>query len=323
MVSLGINIIPEMPVTEILELIQAAEEIGYKFCLLADEGITPDVYVTLGAAAKLTNKIMLGPVTNGYTRHPAVTAVAIATMNELTDGRAMLVLVAGGSIVLDTFVIQREAPIEVVRESMQICRKLWSGEEINYDGERFSLHNARLNLKADNIPIWIAGRGKQMLQLAGKDADGVLLMVKSDIGPALEIINQYENKPKRIYMDRIAYTDQMIEDATRLFPYVLKDTPETQLRGFLEEHEIREFKKALQEGGIEAVSKLITTDIIKRYKVAGTPDECKHILSDLIDKHLLDVFLVNITTAGLNKNIQMLKDIYAIVYDNDILPIKP
>jgi len=43
----------------------------------------------------------------------------------------------------------------------------------------------------------------------------------------------------------------------------------------------------------------------------------------LIDKHLLDEFLVNITTAGLNKNIQMLKDIYAIVYDNDILPIKP
>lgn len=314
MVNLGINIIPEMQVSEILELIHAAEEIGYTHCLVADEGITPDVYVTLGAAAKLTTKIIIGPVTNGYTRHPAVTAVATATLNELTNGRAILVLVAGGSIVMDTFSIPREAPLSVVRESMEICRILWSGETINYEGRRFSIHNAKLD-RTHNIPIWIAGRGKQMLELAGKTADGVLLMVKSDIGPAIEIINQFENKPARIYMDRIAYNDQMIEDATRLFPYVLKDTPERQLRGFLEESEILNLTNTLNDGGIDEVAKLITPDMIKRYKVAGSPLECKQILHSLVKTHHLDGFLLNITTAGLQKNIQMLKDVYSIVYD--------
>lgn len=317
MINVGINIIPVMPVSEIIELIQVAEEIGYKYCLLADEGMTPDVYVTLGAAAKLTTKIKLGPVTNGYTRHPAVTAVATATLNQLSEGRALLVLVAGGSIVLDTFVIKRENPLSVVRESIEICRKLWSSELINFEGEKHSLQNARLDVSTSpqNIPIWIAGRGKKMLQMSGQMADGVLLMVKSDIGPALEIVNQYENKPMKIYMDRIAYTEQMIEDATHLFPYVLKDTPERQLRGFLDESEIKIFQNALEKGGVNEVSKLITPDIIKRYKVAGTPSECKTILNQLIQSHDLDVFMLNITTAGLKKNIQMLKDVYSILND--------
>jgi 5,10-methylenetetrahydromethanopterin reductase len=315
MINLGINIIPVMSVNEIIELIQAAEDIGYKYCLVADEGMTPDVYVTLGAAAKVTNQIILGPVTNGYTRHPAVTAVATATLNQLSDGRAILVMVAGGSIVLDTFKISRESPLAVVRDSIDICRKLWSGEIINYEGAKFSLNNARLEVGPQNIPIWIAARGKQMLKLSGQMADGILLMVKSDIGPAIDIVNQYDNNPSRVYMDRIAYTEQMIDDATRLFPYVLKDTPERQLSGFLEENEIKQLKQALETGGTDAVAKLITKDIIKRYKVAGTPDECKKTLNKLIRDHNLDTFMLNITSAGLKQNIQMLEDVYTIMQD--------
>lgn len=313
MMKLGLNIIPVMPVSEIITLIQAAEAIGYEYCLLADEGMTPDVYVTLGAAAQATKNIFLGPVTNGYTRHPAVTAVATATLNQLTGGRAILVLVAGGSIVLDTFVIRREKPLSVVKESIEICRKLWSGESISFEGEIFSLKNAHLESGIQHIPIWIAARGKQMLQLAGQKADGVLLMVKSDIGPAVELFSQFENQPKRIYMDRIAYTEQMIEDATHIFPYVLKDTPERQLRGFLDVKEIKELTQALKIGGTAAVSKLITQDMIKRYKIAGTPNECKQTLNQLKVDHQLDMFVLNITTAGLKKNIQMLEDIFSMV----------
>ncbi|MBE0686996.1 MAG: LLM class flavin-dependent oxidoreductase [Anaerolineaceae bacterium] len=313
MMKLGLNIIPVMPVSEIIALIQAAESLGYEYCLLADEGMSSDVYVTLGVAARETEKIFLGPVTNGYTRHPAVTAVATATLNQMSNGRAILVLVAGGSVVLDTFVIQREKPLTVVKESIEICRKLWSGDPISYEGEIFSLKNAHLEAGFQNIPIWIAARGKQMLQLAGRTADGVLLMVKSDIGPALELVSQYENKPKRIYMDRIAYTEQMIEDATHLFPYVLKDTPDRQLLGFLNDAEINRLKQALAIGGIDAVPKLITQDMIKRYKIAGSPQECKQTINQLKVDHQLDMFVVNVTTSGLIKNIQMLDDIFSIV----------
>ncbi len=316
--KLGINIIPVMPVSEIIAIIKSAEALGYEYCLLADEGMTPDVWVTLSLAAQETNRIFLGPVTNGYTRHPAVTAVATATLNQISGGRAFLVLVAGGSIVMDTFKIQREKPLSVVKESIEICRELWSGNAINYQGNIFALKNAHMDLPSQNIPIWIAARGTKMLQMAGQNADGVLLMMRSDIGPAVDLISQYDRNPIRIYMDRIAYTDSMIEDATRLFPFVLKDTPERQLSGFLSENEIKQMKQALESGGTDAVAKLITQDMIKRYKVAGTPLECHQIINQLRDDHNLDMFVLNITSSGLGKNLQMLKDIASIVKDGSL-----
>jgi alkanesulfonate monooxygenase SsuD/methylene tetrahydromethanopterin reductase-like flavin-dependent oxidoreductase (luciferase family) len=314
--KIGINIIPIMPLSEIIEIIKAAESIGYEYCLVADEGMTPDVWVTLGLAAHETHKIFLGPVTNGYTRHPAVTAIATATLNQGSNGRAILVLVAGGSVVMDTFMIQREKPLKVVKDCINICRSLWSGKPFNFEGEYFSLKNAKMELPSQNIPIWIAARGEQMLKLAGLMADGVLLMVKSDIGPALKLVDQFENHPLRIYMDRIAYTEQMIEDATHLFPYVLKDTPERQLSGFLNQHEIGQLKSALDTGGTDAVAKLITKDMIKRYKVAGSPSECSLILNQLKNDHKLDMFVLNITTGDLQKNISMLSDVYSIVKES-------
>jgi hypothetical protein len=118
-------------------------------------------------------------------------------------------------------------------------------------------------------------------------------------------------------MDRIAYTEQMIEDATHLFPYVLKDTPVRQLSGFLNQHEITQLKSALEIGGTDAVTKLITKDMIKRYKVAGSPSECSLILNQLKNDHQLDMFVLNITTGGLQKNINMLSDIYSIVKESN------
>lgn len=314
--KLGINIIPVMPISEIIEIIQAAESIGYEYCLLADEGMTADVWVTLGLAAHETKNIYLGPVTNGYTRHPAVTAIATATLNQISNNRAILVLVAGGSIVMDTFMMKREKPLKVVRDSINICRRIWSGESFDFEGDYFSLKNAKMELPSQNIPIWIAARGEQMLKLAGRMADGVLLMVKSDIGPAVKLVDQFENHPLRIYMDRIAYTEKMIEDATHLFPFVLKDTPERQLSGFLNQYEITQLKSALETGGTDAVAKLITKDMIKRYKVAGSPSECSLILNQLKNDHQLDMFVLNITTGGLQTNINMLSDVYSIAQDN-------
>jgi 5,10-methylenetetrahydromethanopterin reductase len=314
--KLGINIIPVMPISEIIEIIQAAESIGYEYCLLADEGMTADVWVTLGLAAHETKNIYLGPVTNGYTRHPAITAIATATLNQISNSRAILVLVAGGSIVMDTFMMNREKPLKVVKDSINICRRIWSGESFDFEGEYFSLKNAKMELPSQNIPIWIAARGEQMLKLAGRMADGVLLMVKSDIGPAVKLVDQFENHPLRIYMDRIAYTEKMIEDATHLFPYVLKDTPERQLSGFLNQYEITQLKSALETGGTDAVAKLITKDMIKRYKVAGSPSECSLILNQLKNDHQLDMFVLNITTGGLQTNLNMLSDVYTIAQDN-------
>ena len=109
----GVSLLPDRPVTEVAELGAFAEQIGFDRCWLFDEGLaTRELYVTLTAIALCTERIELGPgITNPYTRHPSVAASAIASLHELSSGRAFLGLGVGGSLTLDPIGIQRDRPI--------------------------------------------------------------------------------------------------------------------------------------------------------------------------------------------------------------------
>lgn len=319
MTQLGIQIIPTMPVDEVIEIAVMAEELGYDFCLLADEGFMPDVYVALGAIAQRTQRMQLGPVTNGYTRHPAVTATAIATLDALSGGRALATLVAGGSMVLNPMGIPREAPLTVMREMVAILRALWRGEEVSWQGKRYALQRARLHSqRRHDIPLWLAVRGEKMLELAGQEGDGVVLVAKSDIGPALEIVDQAaagRSTPcQRIYMDRIAYTPQLLEEASALYAYVLMDSPQRMLDGLgISADEIAQIRSAMATGGPKAAMPFVRPEMIQRYQLAGTPEECRQALQRLFAAHALDAFVMNVTTPGLEANRQLLQDIRSIV----------
>lgn len=313
----GINLIPEMPVAEVVKTIQAAESLGYEMCLLADEGFMPDIYVTLAAAAQKTSRIMLGPVTNAYTRHPAVTAVALATLNELSGGRVLTTIVAGGSVVLDPMGIPLKTPLTVVRESIEVLRQLWTGKTIDWQGKRFSLRQAKMNLPEQHIPIWMAVRGSKMLSLAGEVADGILLMGKSDLGPALDIVGQGEAKSgrriDRIFMERIAYKPEMLEKSAVFFSHVIMDMAVRHRQTFLSEEEFQAIEKAYNEEGASAVTPLLTPEIIKRYKIAGTVPECIDTVRKISQMHQLDVFLLNLTGGELDKNIELMQDTLEIL----------
>lgn len=319
MTQLGIQIIPTMPAAEVIETAVAADELGYDFCLLADEGFMSDVYVMLGAIAQQTQRIQLGPVTNGYTRHPAVTATAIATLDDLSGGRALAMLVAGGSMVLSPMGIPRDAPLTVMRETIAILRQLWRGEEVTWQGKRYSLERARLHDGQPHaIPIWLAVRGEKMLELAGQEADGVVLMARSDVGPALEIVAQGEagrsSRCVRVYMDRIAYTPQLLDEASALYAYVLMDSPQRMLDGLgIGAEEIQTIRNAMAAGGPAAAMPFVRPEMIQRYQIAGTPAECREAVQTLIATYALDALVMNVTTPGIEANRQLLRDIQDIV----------
>jgi len=320
MIKLGIQIIPDMAVQEVGDTIRAAEELGYDFCLLADEGFMPDVYVCLGAAAQHTARIRLGPVTNGYTRHPAVTAAALATLNEISGGRALATLVAGGSMVLPPMGILRESPLTVVRESLEVMRRLWTGEAVTWQGQRYRLEAARLSRGAQTIPVWLAVRGDKLLELAGREADGVMLMAKSDLASAIGIVERSSigrsRPPQRLYLDRIAYTPEMLAGAAYSYTYAIMDSPGRMLRGLeLSDEEIAQLRQAVATGGPAAAAKLVTADMIKKYQIAGPLPECRETLRALIAAHQLDGFVLNIVSGGLAANIRLMTDTRSIVND--------
>ena len=318
-VALGLQIVPTMGSAELIDIVVTAEELGYSYCMVADEGLMLDVYAVLGAAARATSTIRLGAVTNPYTRHPAATATAIATVDEMSGGRAFVTLVAGGTMVLHPMGIERSAPLAVMTDTIEALRLLWRGEPVTWRGRRLSLEGAQLSTGTHSIPIWVAARGEKMLALAGAHADGLVLMVKSDLGDAFDLAEQARHAARagspltRVYLDRLAYKPEMIEEAKHLYGYAIMDSPPRILKNLgLSEAEIAGLKQAFAEGGPEAVGQLVTDELVAEYQIAGTPAECRSQLEHLIGAHRLDAFFVNIISPGPAANRELLTEVVSI-----------
>ena len=112
-------------------------------------------------------------VTNIITRHPAVLAHSFATLDEYSNGRAVLGIGVGDSAVYT--IGEKPAKLKRMEEIISVLRKLMAGEEVNFDGQ-----DIRVSWPARKVPVVIACSGPRSLQLAGRIADGVLFQVGAD-----------------------------------------------------------------------------------------------------------------------------------------------
>jgi 5,10-methylenetetrahydromethanopterin reductase len=172
---IGVASLVEHPMPELADRARTFELLGFDDIWVPDERLLRNVYVSLATVAGATTRVGLGPaVTNPYTRHPVITASAIATIDELSGGRATLALGAGGG--LNVYGIDRRSPVQALRETIDIVRRLTSGETITMAGGHFSLNGAHLDFPPlRTVPIYVAARGPRILQLAGEVADGVII----------------------------------------------------------------------------------------------------------------------------------------------------
>jgi 5,10-methylenetetrahydromethanopterin reductase len=160
---------------------------GFSYYMPYDS-IGSDVYEILALCAVNTKTIKLGPgVTSPGSRIAPVTARAMATLNELAPGRCILGIAIGNTA-------RRAwgmppAKIDEVKEFAETCRRMFKGEEAPYvEGPDRYMKEERhryvrflspdwwfINIKND-IPIFLAGSGPRMLELAGGIGDGVILL---------------------------------------------------------------------------------------------------------------------------------------------------
>jgi 5,10-methylenetetrahydromethanopterin reductase len=176
-VEYGVGLPPTGPVTDLVALAEEVERLGYRYLWVNDERLERDPFTVLAAMAQRTERIRLGPgVTNPYSRHPALIATATATLDELSGGRAVLGLGAGGTN-HRALGIERKAPVTALRDAVELMRGLWAGSTATVEGEVVRAREARLDFAAHRprIPIYIGGRGPRVLELGGEVADGVIV----------------------------------------------------------------------------------------------------------------------------------------------------
>src|SRR6266404_1293981 len=133
--TLQLLLLGDVPVAQLVERARLAEANGYSAVWVADERFYREVYSCLGQIAAHTTKILLGPcVTDPYARHPAPTAMAIATLDEISGGRAILGIGAGISGFAELG-IDRKKPAQAIRVAIELIRALLRGETVDYRGE--------------------------------------------------------------------------------------------------------------------------------------------------------------------------------------------
>jgi G6PDH family F420-dependent oxidoreductase len=188
-----------------------AEEAGFDFLAISDHyhpWLTTQVHAgftwsILGAIAQATSRIKLATmVTCPIIRyHPAVVAQMAATIAVLSSDRFTLGLGTGER--LNEHVVGQGWPAvserrAMLREAIEILKLLWEGDYVYYDGNYYTVEDARVfDLPEESIPLFVAAGGPASALLAAEIADGVCMTE-----PSTEIVDVYtsaEGNPLNIW----------------------------------------------------------------------------------------------------------------------------
>jgi 5,10-methylenetetrahydromethanopterin reductase len=176
--SYGVALQGVDPPAAFTDMVREIESLDYSHLWLTDSSLhARNSYVYLTLAAVNSSRLRLGTaVTNPVTRHPAITAVAAATLDEVSAGRAILGIGAGDRPLLALG--RKPCSPAGLADAIEAIRSLWSGDEVTAIAPGFALDRAKLRFGArPGLPIFVSASGPRTLELAGGLADGVILLV--------------------------------------------------------------------------------------------------------------------------------------------------
>ena len=172
----------EMSAEDMLALASQAEDIGFE-SIWTNEDIGFDSFSILSAIAQRTKRVLLGTaIVNVYNRSAMQLAMAGATLDSLSGGRAVLGISVGHHPWNDFgHGIPIDKPLARLREYIEFLRKALSGNAFTHDGTVFRGVDTRLAFDPVRpaIPLLVAGERPRIISLAGEMADGLMVNVVS------------------------------------------------------------------------------------------------------------------------------------------------
>jgi 5,10-methylenetetrahydromethanopterin reductase len=184
--------IADVPTAAWADIARDAEQLGFDYLWHSNERFYREMFVRMTVSTLATKTLGIGgAIAEPYAVHPAVTAQALATVHELSGGRAAIALGAGGSG-FPVMGITRRRPAAAVREACQVVRGMLAGEAVTLEGT-VTARGAHLHFTPPEPPppVWIATRGDQTLRAAGKSADGAIIATYArpdEVAAALELV---------------------------------------------------------------------------------------------------------------------------------------
>ena len=275
-----------------------------------------DVFSLLVQIAERTSRIQLGPgIVNVFSRSPAALAQHLATLDELSGGRAIAGFGTSGPLVIEHFHgVPFVRPARRLRETIEIFRALLAGRPLQHAGELFHLERGftfRFTPVRDRIPVYLASFRPAGVRLAAELADGWLPMMIPFERLAGEV---------RRFRDRVAAAGRGPDEVTVRSPGEVVVTPDpdaararhkrtlayyvARMGDFYHTHltelghgaDVERIRAAWAEGGSEAGAAAVSNELSRTLSVVGSIEAC---VARLDEQQAAGVDLHQVTIAGI------------------------
>ena len=308
----GVGLFPTEPVPRIVQLGKQAEELGFTHVWIGDSHlIWREAFVNMAAVALNTSRVVIGTgVTNPVTRHPSVLASAYATLDEMAPGRFAVGIGLGDSS-LETMG-RKQARLADFEEAVAQMRAVIEGGEAALESG-----NIRLNFsRSRKIPFYAAASGPKMLELSGRVADGVIILVGVDSGALEKAVARVAagaesagRKLSDIHLvlwvpcavsEKPGAKDAVKAHVARVIAHPLPFSLDDREQKVLDD--IRQAYNYYQHMDQRASQARVIPDwLVDKFAIAGSPDECRAKVEELERSAVQQVAIIPYDVGGADR----------------------
>jgi 5,10-methylenetetrahydromethanopterin reductase len=284
-----------------VQCVKLAEEKGFDCVWQGQSRYHRDSIVPLAAYAAVTSRINLGTgVLHALTRNVVALAVEFITLDELSEGRAILGISALWEPMAHEIGIDVQRRLQAVEEYVITLKQLFKGELVNFEGAYAKVRGVRLGRKPIRIPVYVGATGLKMMHLAGRIAEGVVLnylispeytrecveciaVAAGEVGKRLSEID----RPQLIACSLDEDWDVAV---SRLKPmvaeYLAKERHVATACGANQEL-VKEVRQVVslspnEEEGFRKAADLVDDDLVKRIAVVGDAEQCRRKIAEYV-----------------------------------------
>lgn len=308
---IGLCLSGNVSMQDLVQSARVAEESGWDSVWLGEDYFYRGGATMAAAVASATERIRIGlGIMTPLPRHPALMAMEIGALQELSGGRIIPGVGAGVGSWMRQMGFDYRSPLTVMREGIELMRRLLAGETVTVQGRLFSLDKVRLNFPTTATPVLLGAVGPKALELGGEIADGTVLSVLAGPGYvrwARERVDEGRARAgRRDEHELVAYlflaladTREAARDAVR--PVVAEYlsaggiNPLTREAG-LDDDFVKELHAAYLGGRVPV--ERISDDIVDRMAAAGPGDYCADWIARLGAAGADVVALMPVATEG-------------------------
>lgn len=289
-------------------LARRCEALGYDGLTLTDsQNLSPDTYVSMALAARATSKLLLGPgVTNPLTRHAAVTAGAIASIQQASDGRAMLGIGRGDSSLFN--IGHKPVSPAVFERYVTDVQTYLRGDSLDAGGYTSQLHWLASS-KMAKVPVDVAATGPKVIAMGARLADRVSFSLGSDVDRVAwgieqvrEVVGAGGKMPSLgVYLNVCVHDDieraaELVRPGVGIFAHFTAMPGATRERVKQSDDAVYDrlgdYDKARHGSGNAAHAQALPLDFIQRFAVIGPSENCIQKLSALRQLGIDRMFII-------------------------------